>query len=246
MRRFFTDPENIINGKIKIVEDASHISKVLRMNIGDEIVVFDGSGNDYYAKLDSINPKECIASVISSEKSDTEPNIKIYIFQGLPKSGKMETIVQKCVELGVYEIIPVEMQRSVVKLDNKSRSEKAKRWNKVSVEASKQCGRSVIPKVSEPVNYVKALEMLKNLDLAIMPYEVLGHDGKRGLKEILNEFTGSSVGILIGPEGGFSNKEAELAHNKNVHQIGLGKRILRTETVASSIIPIVMYEKDEI
>lgn len=246
MRRFFTDPENIIDGKVRIIEDASHISKVLRMEIGEEIVVFDGSGNDYIARLDSISPKECIAAIVSSKVSDTEPDIKVYIFQGIPKSGKMETIIQKCVELGVYKIIPVEMQRCVVKLDNKGKADKTKRWNKVSVEASKQCGRSVTPEVYEPVNYQTALLMLKELDLAIMPYEVLGHEGRRGLKELLGEFKGKSIGVIIGPEGGFSDSEAEEAKENNIYQIGLGKRILRTETVASSLIPIIMYEKDEI
>ncbi len=246
MRRFFTDPENIVDGKVRIIEDASHISKVLRMEIGEEIVVFDGSGNDYIARLDSISPKECIASIVSSKVSDTEPDIKVYIFQGIPKSGKMETIIQKCVELGVYKIIPVEMQRCVVKLDNKGKADKTKRWNKVSVEASKQCGRSVIPEIIEPVNYKTALLMLKELDLAFMPYEVLGHEGRRGLKELLGEFKGKSIGVIIGPEGGFSDSEAEEAKENNIYQIGLGKRILRTETVASSLIPIIMYEKDEI
>ncbi len=246
MRRFFTDPENIIDGKVRIIEDASHISKVLRMEVGEEIIVFDGSGNDYIAQLYEISPKECIATIISSKKSETEPDIKVYIFQGIPKSGKMETIIQKCVELGVYKIIPVEMQRCVVKLDNKGKVDKTKRWNKVSVEASKQCGRSVIPEVCEPVSYKTALLMLKELDLAIMPYEVLGHEGRRGLKELLGDFKGKSIGVIIGPEGGFSDSEAEEAKENNIYQIGLGKRILRTETVASSLIPIIMYEKDEI
>ncbi|MBQ2891140.1 MAG: 16S rRNA (uracil(1498)-N(3))-methyltransferase [Clostridia bacterium] len=246
MRRFFTDPENIIDGKVRIIEDASHISKVLRMEIGEEIIVFDGSGKDYVARLDEISPKECIASIVSSKISDTEPDIKVYIFQGIPKSGKMETIIQKCVELGVYKIIPVEMQRCVVKLDNKGKADKTKRWNKVSVEASKQCGRSVIPEIIEPVDYQTSLLMLKELDLAIMPYEVLGHEGRRGLKELLGEFKGKSIGVIIGPEGGFSDSEAEEAKRNNIYQIGLGKRILRTETVASSLIPIIMYEKDEI
>ena len=246
MRRFFTEPMNICGGEIKIVEDASHITKVLRMSEGDEIIVFDGTGKEYRAKLDLISPKECLASVISEEFSSAEPLVKVSVFQGIPKSGKMETIIQKVVELGAFEIVPVEMERCVVKLDGKARVEKAKRWNKVSVEAAKQCGRSVIPKVLEPVGYEKALEMMSELDLAVMPYEVLGHEGEKGLKELLKSFNGNSVGVIIGPEGGFSDKEAEIAQNKGIKQIGLGKRILRTETVASAIIPIIMYEKDEI
>ena len=246
MRRFFTEPMNICDGKIRIIEDASHITKVLRMSEGDEIIVFDGTGKEYKARLDVISQKECLASVVSEEFSSAEPSVKVSVFQGIPKSGKMETIIQKVVELGAYQIVPVEMERCVVKLDGKSRVEKAKRWNKVSVEAAKQCGRSVIPKVLEPIEYNKALEMMSELDLAIMPYEVLGHDGEKGLKELLQSFNGKSVGVIIGPEGGFSDKEAENAKNKGIKQIGLGKRILRTETVASAIVPIIMYDKDEI
>ncbi len=246
MRRFFTEPINISDGKIRIIEDAGHITKVLRMSVGDEIIVFDGTGKEYLSKLEAISPKECLATVVSEEFSSSEPRIKVSVFQGIPKSGKMETIIQKVVELGAYEIIPVEMERCVVRLDGKSRAEKAKRWNKVSVEAAKQCGRSFIPKVLEPVDFGKALEMMKMLDLAVMPYEVLGHEGEKGLKSLLKSFDGETIGVVIGPEGGFSDKEAELAKNNGVNQIGLGERILRTETVASAIVPIIMYEKDEI
>lgn len=246
MRRFFTEPINISDGKVRIIEDAGHITKVLRMSVGDEIIVFDGTGKEYLSRLESISPKECVASVVSEEFSSSEPSVKVSVFQGIPKSGKMETIIQKVVELGVYEIIPVEMERCVVRLDGKSRVEKAKRWNKVSVEAAKQCGRSVIPKVLEPVAFNEALEMMAKLDMAIMPYEVLGHDGEKGLKALLEGFEGESVGVIIGPEGGFSDGEAENAGSSGIKQIGLGKRILRTETVASAIVPIIMYEKDEI
>lgn len=246
MRRFFTDPENISDGKIRIAEDASHITRVLRMSKGEEILVFDGTGVEYTARLCEISPNECLAEIVSEEVSSAEPLIKVSIFQGVPKSGKMETIIQKAVELGVYEIVPVEMERCVVKFSAKNRIEKTKRWNKVAVEAAKQCGRSLIPRVHEPIEYEDALRIMKSLDLAIMPYEVLGHDGEKGLKGILKDFEGTSVGILIGPEGGFSDKEAKSAKDSEIRLIGLGKRILRTETVASAVVPIIMYEKDEI
>lgn len=246
MRRFFTDPENINGDEARIIEDASHICKVLRMSVGDEIIVFDGSGAEYTAKLTQIAPKECIASISDKRISESEPDIKVYLFQGIPKSGKMETIVQKVVELGAYEIFPVEMKRCVVRLDEKGRRLKTARWNKVSVEAAKQCGRSIIPKVCEIVDLKKAVSLMTELDLAIMPYEVLGHKGERGLKETLKDFHGKSVGILVGPEGGFSDDEAEYALNCGIKQIGLGKRILRTETVGSTVVPIIMYEKGEI
>ncbi len=246
MRRFFTDPENISDGKARIYEDAMHITKVLRMKEGDEILVFDGSGSEYIARLESINLKECVAEILGETKSEAEPYIKISVFQGIPKSGKMETIIQKVVELGAYEIIPVMMDRCVVRLDNKGQAEKSKRWNKVAISAAKQSGRGYLPKVIEPIGFKEALKMMDKLDLALMPYEVLGHCGEKGLKELLKGFDGQSVGVIIGPEGGFSDGEAEMAKEMGINQIGLGKRILRTETVASAIVPIIMYEKDEI
>lgn len=246
MRRFFTDPENIRGSEIRIYEDAAHITRVLRMNAGDEIAVFDGSGIEYTATLVSIGPKECVAEISDRHKSESEPSLKVYLYQGIPKSGKMETIVQKLVELGAYRIIPVEMERCVVRLDEKRKLEKTKRWNKVSVEAAKQCGRSVIPTVESPIRFREAVDEMKSLDLAVMPYEVLGHEGKRGLKELLKDFCGESVGILVGPEGGFSDGEAKMAEEAGINRIGLGRRILRTETVGSAVVPIIMYEKDEI
>lgn len=246
MRRFFTEPENINGDEIRIIEDAAHITRVLRMNVGDEIVVFDGSGTEYFSKLISVGAKECLAKVFEKTVSELEPKMKISIFQGLPKTGKMESIIQKAVELGVYEIVPVMTARSVVRIEGKSGAEKTKRWNKISLEAAKQCGRSVIPRVLAPITFDEALLKMQKLDLPIMPYEELGHMGSRGLKELLCAFDGSSVGVIIGPEGGFSDKEAEMAKQLGIHTVGLGKRILRTETVASTIASIIMYEKDEI
>ncbi len=246
MRRFFTDPSNISEGIARIYEDASHITKVLRMKEGDEIIVFDGSGFEHIARLEKINQNECCAKILKSLKSEAEPEICVSVFQGIPKSGKMETIIQKVVELGASEIIPVEMDRCVVRLDKKGKTDKTKRWGKVAVEASKQCGRGILPQVLEPVTFDTALGMMQKLDLALMPYEILGHSGEKGLKSLLKEFDGKSVGILIGPEGGFSDGEAQRAKEKGINLIGLGKRILRTETVASAVVSIIMYEKDEI
>lgn len=246
MRRFFTDPENIIGDNIRIIEDASHITKVLRKSPGDKIIVFDGSGYEYTASLSVVNSKECLAKVIKKEFSACEPDIKVSLFQGLPKSDKMDLIVQKSVELGVYEITPVISERCVSKLNEKNSEVKIRRWNKISVEAAKQCGRGICPRVTSPLSFSDAVSKMKELSLAVMPYEVLGHEGEHGLKELLKKWDGKSIGILIGPEGGFSDFEAEFAKERGIYQVGLGRRILRTETVGSSLISIVMYEKDEI
>ncbi|MBQ7960656.1 MAG: 16S rRNA (uracil(1498)-N(3))-methyltransferase [Clostridia bacterium] len=248
MRRFFTEPQNISGGVAEIFEDSKHIEKVLRMNCGDRILVFDGSGTEYIAELVSIEKNLCRARILEETQSLSEPQVKITLFQGLPKSGKMETIIQKSVELGVFEIVPVIMDRCVTKIANKSAGEeKAKRWNKVSVEAVKQCGRGLIPKVLEPVSFEKAIEMMKELDLSLMPYELLGHEGKTGLKKVLSDKPdATSFGILVGPEGGFSDEEAAFALENEITAIGLGRRILRTETVSGALIPIIMFDRNEI
>lgn len=247
MRRFFTEPHNINGNKAAIFEDSRHISQVLRMNCGDEILLFDGSGWEYKASLVEIDKKVCYAEILEKNLSLSEPRTEITLFQGLPKAGKMETIVQKAVELGAVKIVPVEMDRCVTKIKNADAGrEKALRWNKVSLEAAKQCGRGRTPEVSEPISFETAMCEMKKFDLSVMPYEELGHEGKVGLKEVLQTYKDAKkIAIMVGPEGGFSKDEASLAADSGVCMVGLGKRILRTETVASAVIPVVMYEKNE-
>ncbi len=248
MRRFFTEPQNISGDIAEIFEDSKHIEKVLRMSCGDRILVFDGTGTEYTAQLVSIEKSVCRAKILEKSVSLSEPQTKIWLFQALPKSGKMETIIQKAVELGVFEIVPVMTERCVTKINNKAAGEeKAKRWNKVSVEAVKQCGRGLIPRVHEPVSFEKAVEMLGKLQVPLMPYEMLGHEGQKGLKEILDaDREAAEFGIFVGPEGGFSDSEAEYAVEQGIKTIGLGRRILRTETVASALIPMIMFDRNEI
>ncbi len=246
MRRFFTEPENIKDGSAEIFEDAAHITRVLRMNIGDEILIFDGSGTEYTARLVEIAEKRCLAEILSSEKSAQEPQTRVVIYQCLPKSGKMESIIQKSVELGAYAIVPVASERCVTKLDGgKREAEKLKRWNKVSVTAAKQCGRGILPEVRSCLSFKAAVGELKDCGLALMPYEVLGHDGVSNLKDILKSSDAETIGVIIGPEGGFSDAEARLAEDCGITFVGLGRRILRTETVSSAMLSVIMYEKDE-
>ncbi len=246
MRRFFTEPENISGTEATILEDAEHISRVLRMNEGDEIIIFDGSGYEYYSKLTEIDKGFCKAEIISKSYSEQEPSVSVTIYQGIPKSGKMEDIIQKSVELGAVSIVPVAMDRCVSKIESgKKEAEKIKRWNKVAVSAAKQCGRGIIPTVEPPLSFKQAIEKLKEHDLALMPYEVLGHNGEAGLKNALKESSAKTIGVIIGPEGGFSDGEASFAMDNGIVTVGLGKRILRTETVSSAIISAIMYENDE-
>ncbi len=247
MRRFFTEPENIQGNTAKIIEDAGHITKVLRMEVGDRFLLFDGTGYEYTAALTVLNSQECQAEILEKNFSEQEPKIQITIFQGIPKSGKMESIIQKSVELGVVSIVPTATDRCVVKLDHgKKEAEKQKRWNKISLEAAKQCGRGLVPQVSSSISFQEALLELQKMDLALMPYEVLGHAGDCSLKTILQSSNFQTIGVLIGPEGGFSDNEAELAKSAGITQVGLGKRILRTETVAAAVSSIIMYELGEI
>ncbi len=247
MRRFFTEPENINEDLIEIFEDSRHIEKVLRMTVGDRVLVFDGTGTEYTAELVSIEKNVCRARVIEKSVSELEPKTKITLFQGIPKSGKMETIIQKAVELGVFRIVPVVMDRCVVKINSKSQgTEKTERWNKVSVEAAKQCGRGIVPIVEAPISFKEAVNQLKSLNLSIMPYEELGHQGELGLKKLLDmNWSAQTIGVIVGPEGGFSEAEADFAKEMGINTVGLGKRILRTETVSGAVLPVIMFHRDE-
>ncbi len=247
MRRFFTEPQNICGDVIEIFEDSKHIEKVLRMSCGDRILVFDGTGTEYTAELTAIEKNLCRARVIERSVSLSEPKTNVTLFQGLPKSGKMELIVQKAVELGVTKIVPVIMDRCVVKINSKAAGEeKAARWNKVSIEAAKQCGRGKIPQVTAPVEFGEAVRQMLELELSIMPYEELGHAGRLGLKALLEaNREASAIGVVVGPEGGFSEEEAELAKANGINTVGLGKRILRTETVSGAVLPVIMFARDE-
>lgn len=252
MRRFFTEPDNIDlnNSTLTIIDDAVHISKVLRMECGDKIIVFDGTGYEYEAELINIEKEKSTANILERSLSELEPEIKVTLFQGIPKSDKLEIIVQKAVELGVHDIVPVKTTRSVAKIaDDKKGQQKIERLNKISKEAAKQCGRGLVPKVSMPVTFNVMAESLKNFDLSIMFYEELGHDGRKNLKDILRANKDAvSIAVLIGPEGGFSPSEAETIQNMDGKMFcaGLGKRILRTETAGSTALSVIMYEKDEI
>lgn len=247
MRRFFTEPQNINEHSAVIYEDAAHIKRVLRMNPGDEILIFDGSGYEYTARLTEIAADRCVAEILSSEVSKQEPKIKVTIYQAVPKSGKMEGIIQKAVELGVHSIVPVAADRCVSKLDGgKREAEKLKRWNKVAVEAAKQCGRGILPAVKPCIDFKSAIEHMKKYSLALMPYEMLGHDGVSNLKKTLAESNTNDIAVIIGPEGGFSDSEAEYAMQNGIKTIGLGHRILRTETVSGTMLSIIMYDRDSL
>lgn len=243
MAKFFVDEEDIGNERVFLRgNNANHIVNVLRLKIDDEIEVCSGDGLDYLCKIDDIaeTNKQVTATIIDCFDNITEPNIKITLYQGLPKAEKMELIIQKCVELGINEIIPVSTDRSIVKLSGKE-DKKISRWNKISETASKQSKRGKIPNIGKPLNFKEAIEHSKVNDKNIIPYE---KEKENSLKKICEDFREDtkSIGIFIGPEGGFSDKEIELAKNSNIIPITLGKRILRTETAGFITTAILLYE----
>ncbi len=218
--------------------DFNHIKNVLRMQTGDDILVSE-NGKSNLCCLCAIESDYVIAEILKEDYQDTNLPIKIYLFQGLPKSDKMELIIQKCVELGVEGIIPVEMNRCVVKLDDKKKKSKTARWQAIAESAAKQSKRNIVPEVCDVLSYNQAIEKAKEFDVFLVPYE--SKDGMKSTSEALSKIrSGSSVGILIGPEGGFEEHEIEKAENCGGKIISLGKRILRTETAAITTVGMCM------
>ncbi len=218
-------------------ENAKHVS-VLRLKAGDEITVCDGSGIDYFCQIDDILKTHVTLTVVKSQPCEAEPEIKITLFQALPKGDKMELIIQKCVELGVYEIVPVQTENTVVKLkDKKSIDSKTARFRKISEAAAKQSERGIIPFVHEPVSFSQALKMMKSLDKAYLAFEREPSESQKKLFGI----SGKSIGVFVGPEGGFTPSEVSECIKEGVEPVSLGKRILRTETAAFTAIIVLLF-----
>lgn len=243
MPRFFVEGKQISNNKIDIFgEDVKHIKNVLRKNIGDQLEICNlENGKSYNCRINQIN-NDNINTIILEElqSSNKEDNIKVDIYQGLPKSDKMELIIQKSVELGVNEIIPVSMKRCVVKIEPKDESKKIQRWQKIAESASKQSGRNVIPQIKK-IETIK--EIIKNkYDIIIVCYENEKENTiKRELLKLKNRKQ-LNIAIVIGPEGGLEENEVEFLKQNGAKIVTLGNRILRTETVALNVLSIIMYE----
>ncbi len=219
--------------------DYNHIVNVLRMKTGDEFLVSE-NGESKLCKIECIGEDSVTAEVINESYAETELPVKLFLFQGLPKSDKMELIIQKAVELGTDTVVPVEMSRSVVKLDDKKKKSKLLRWQSVCESAAKQSKRNVIPHINEVLSFNDALKLALSLDLLLVPYE--NEHGMKTAARALSEIkSGMSIGIFIGPEGGFDDREAELIKNSpKAFVISLGKRILRTETAAITALAMCM------
>ena len=241
MHHFFVTPEQVSEDKITIIgSDVNHMKNVLRMKVGEQLHISDGNNQKYLCEVATMTSEEVCVQIKEVLVSDTELPSKLYLFQGLPKSDKMELIVQKAVELGAWEIIPVATKRAVVKLDDKKAAKKVERWNSIAESAAKQSGRNVVPQVRDVMSYKEAVEYAKELDVVLIPYELA--EGMEDTKQVIDGvLAGQSVGIFIGPEGGFETAEVAYATEQGAKAITLGKRILRTETAGLTVLSILMY-----
>lgn len=242
MHHFFTDPQNICEQKILITgNDVNHMKNVLRIKLGEPVKISDGNGMEYECLVESYEAETAILRIEKTFESNSELSSKIYLFQGLPKSDKMELIIQKAAELGVYKVIPVATKRAVVKLEPKKAAKKVDRWNAISESAAKQSGRSIIPRVEPVMNFSEALLYAKEMDLILIPYELA--KGMQETKDLISSLeSNKKIGVFIGPEGGFEEEEVRKAKEIGAHPITLGRRILRTETAGLTILSILMYQ----
>ena len=244
MPRFFVSPDSVRENEIEITGiDVNHIKNVLRMQPGESVEVCDGQGTHYACVIKSLERESVTLDIEISSPSSTELKQRLYLFQGLPKSDKMELIIQKAVELGVYEIIPTVTSRCIVKLDAKKEDKKIARWQQISEAAAKQSGRGIIPKIKAPMTLKEALEYARAIDTVLVPYEKA--EGIESTRDILSEAKDKgSVAVFIGPEGGFDEKEIELAGEMGAKAITLGKRILRTETAGLCVLSVLMFNAE--
>ncbi len=246
MPKFFVTSNEIENDKIKIKgKDVNHIKNVLRAKIEDKIDICNTDEmKDYKCEIEELTSDYVTCKIISEKQNDSESNVEITIFQGLPKADKMELIIQKSVELGVNKIIPVDMKRCVVKLKDKDKIKKVERWQKISEVASKQCGRGIIPKIGQVIKIKEIVDRIEEYDAILVAYEKEENNYLKfeidKLKKL--EKDKKKIAIVIGPEGGLEEDEVKEIQENGAKVITLGKRILRTETVALNMISILMYE----
>lgn len=246
MNRFFVDDPGAFSDRSVVItgEDVNHVKNVLRLKENDELIVSDGRGRDYHCRISGITNEEVVADICDICDNFSELSTEITLFQGFPKGDKMELIIQKTVELGVTRIVPVMTKRTVVKLDDKKAKKKMERYNMIAESAAKQSGRGMIPEVTMPVSFAEAVSMAEKLDMNIIPYEEA--EGVEYSRNIIKSIKGKkSLGIFIGPEGGFAREEVEKALDAGASAITLGHRILRTETAGMAVISIIMFELEE-
>lgn len=245
MGKFFVSSSQVKEDEIFIIgEDVNHIKNVLRLKSKDEIKICDlDSSINYNCEITQISNEKISCKILEKLKNNTEGNVELHIFQGLPKSDKMELVIQKGTELGVNQFIPVNFSRCIVKLSGKDEIKKIERWNKISEVAAKQCGRDIVPKVRNIESIKSVSNQIKDYDLVLLAYEMEEDNFiKNEIEKIKNTKEKYKIAVIIGPEGGIERSEVETLRLSGAKVISLGRRILRTETVALQVSSIIMYE----
>ena len=249
MPKFFVSDEQINEalGEIKITgTDVNHLKNVLRVKSGDKVEICNlCNQQNYNCQIKEINREYINTKILEKMSEIAESNVKVTIFQGIPKAEKMEWVIQKAVELGVYDIVPVEMKRCVVKLKEKVLDKKLQRWQKISEVAAKQCGRNLIPKIHPVITSKDIANQINQYDVILVAYEDEKHITLKQELLKLKQKDDIKIGIIIGPEGGLESKDVEMWREKGAKIITLGRRILRTETVALQCLSIIMYELEK-
>ncbi len=246
MPKFFVDENQLNNDIIRITGDNfNHIKNVLRCKLNDEIEICINEIS-YLTSIAEINKDDILCKIKEKINVSKEPKVHINIVQGLPKADKMELIIQKCTELGVKEFTPLELKRCIVKLDEKDKSKKIERWQKIAEIASKQCGRDLVPKVNSVYNINNLFQFLKEYDIILIAYENEKENSFKTELEKLDKNKNLKIAVIIGPEGGFEESEVKELNANGAKIISLGKRILRTETVGFATTSIIMYEFNEL
>lgn len=245
MPRFFVSKENI-NEEERIIsilgEDAFHIARSLRMAVGDGLTVCDGEGRDYSCRLTKIRDSQVDCEILESAACPAEPPYKVTVYQALVKGERLDVAIQKSVEFGATAIIPFESSRCIVRMKGEKEGSKSQRRRRISAEAAKQCGRGIVPEVSEPLSFKEMLVEASKCDLSIFCYEKEGDRMLGATLESLRSDPPKSIAIVVGPEGGFSPEEAEMAENAGLSLLGLGRRILRTESAAAFVLACLSSE----
>ena len=245
MYRFFVEPEACRDDFVRLSGgDRNHIKNVLRLKVGESITVCTGGDREYICEIAEYTDTEVVARIVDILGTNGELPVEITLYQGLPKSDKLELIIQKAVELGAVRIVPVVTKRTVVKLDSGKAAKRVERYNTIALSAAKQSKRNIIPQVDRVMTFSEALEDAKHLDMNLIPYEEA--KGIQHSKEVIRQIAGKrSLGIFIGPEGGFAEEEIEAAKAMGAECITLGHRILRTETAGLAILSILMFELEQ-
>lgn len=244
MYKFFVSTNQILDKHIKIIgEDVNHISNVLRLRVLDKIIVSNkDTAKSYIAEIINISTESVECKILDENLETTESKVNIDIFQGLPKADKMEFIIQKTIELGVRNIYPIKMERCVVKFDKSTETKKIERWQRIAEAAAKQSKRDIIPKIENIIHIESICQNIEKYDIILLAYENEENNSIKYELQKLDKNKELSIGIIIGPEGGITNKEAEKLEKAGIKSVSLGKRILRTETASLAILSDIIYE----